>query len=161
MVRRWLLAVSVSHRQAPEPEKTAESQDRAAKILDYHLNHKLQYTDTPGSGALVREKEREDFDGMMFDDFEDCPKMKWDQRETWKIDTMKRKALLGSPNGRGFGFLLTQNKKTFGEGTRITAVTAWCSYEEGASDDLPDYVNLRFHVSEPVWKVEEDHEAPP
>lgn len=94
--------------------------------------------------AVTPEVKRKE--AKVFDKESLCKDYQWANRAYWDIDTPEGKALLGSENGRGFGYLLVQHKSTFGDRTAITGVTMWCS----TRDETVPQVNLLFRVSDPV-----------
>lgn len=82
-------------------------------------------------------------DDSVFDEFTECKSFPWDSKVEWNMDTDAGKALLGSPNGRGVGYLLAQHKSTFGAATTVNKVTFFCTGD-------PRFFlvpNLVFHIT--------------
>jgi hypothetical protein len=71
------------------------------------------------------------------------------------MDTDAGKALLGSPNGRGVGYLLAEHKATFGQAT-VNKVTFYCAGEE--LEDYPE-PTLVFHIA-PGREKDDDKKRP-
>lgn len=71
------------------------------------------------------------------------------------MTTEEGKALLGSENGRSYGFLLAQHKHLVGDYTTITHVTAWCGFQELFEGTILGHINLLFHVSDREAKLRE------
>jgi hypothetical protein len=76
------------------------------------------------------------------------------------MDTDIGKALLGSPNGRGIGYLLVQHKSTFGTTATVNKVTFYCTRDVGE-------MNMIFHIvpgsedNDNNGPDEEPHKKPP
>lgn len=114
--------------------------------------------------ALHEVKKRKD--ASDFSEYDECSKFLWGNRAEFNLDTDAGKALLGSPNGRGVGYLLAQHKSTFGAKGTVNKVTFFCSGGQGEGGNFEE-MHLLFHVipdlggSENKRPNEEEHEKPP
>jgi hypothetical protein len=101
-----------------------------------------------------------------FSDWEECLNFLWEKRVEFSMDTDAGKALLGSPNGRGVGYLLAQHKSTFGAKGTVNKVTFFCSGGESEGGGFEE-MHLLFHVVTDLAgdrnkrPSKEEHEKPP
>lgn len=70
---------------------------------------------------------------------------------TWDVDTAEARALLGTPNGAGVAWLLSQHQKELGHKVveRVTLFWKRC-YEYGGVNHFKQHPSLVFHLKDVV-----------
>jgi hypothetical protein len=132
--------------------------------LRYVWSAMIQNSEFAGIIGRALHEEGSRSDPSAFDQDAECRRFGWKDRKEINMDTDAGKALLGSPNGRGVGYLLVEHKSTFGERATANKVTFYC-----AGEDLEYFseLTLIFHVvpgsggNDNKRPDENPHEKPP